>query len=188
MPVVIVVSQPRGKRWRKVLQRLGGDPRLGIVLSSDEGLARAASFVVERMGGSTLLLSEGECLSLLTMSVSNVSAFLRDTVYRCVKRLGLVIDSRLLNLGLALVLFPKPGEASRFIELNKVALTKCCSEKRVSNVKPVRLVDFERIEVLALRFARGWGSRILERVGIEIDEYVEAWRNALAKCREFTRV
>ncbi|NPA97158.1 MAG: hypothetical protein GXO32_06110 [Crenarchaeota archaeon] len=184
MNIAIVLEPPRGRRWRSIIRRFGGDPRLGIVTSEDIRRVRTASFIIERMRGATLVLINGSCLSLLALDISSQRIFEKDILIRCVKSFGLPLSRRLASLSLALLLFPSRDGATAFLNSNRIALARCCRPRFSATVSPCRRIDAERIRTTSLLFSRYWGSRALAKAGIRDDEYAAAWSDALERCLE----
>ncbi len=178
MNILIVLEPPKGKKWRKVLSRFGEVMGPGMLFSHDQGLVKTASFVIERMGGKTLVLVEGAKLSTIVLEIFNPGVLHRDILIRCVKEFCLPIP-RFVGPQYAIALFPRASLARKFVETNKLAIPRCGKLVSICDVDPLRKVDADRLLRVARFFIHGWGKKVLDKARIGPEEYVNLWESSL---------
>ncbi len=177
--VVVIIDPPRGKRWRKIFVNRFGGSENGILVTNDVGLANTASFVIERLGGKTLVLEEGEELGLVIGEVTDLRLFLSDVVIRFVRFNSLIFPRQLFR-GTLVALFPDPQLLRRFLDLEKPSISRACRIDTLATTRPRRRIDRVAIDGLLKTFIRSANPRIFKKAGIDIDEFVNSWARRLS--------
>jgi len=177
--VLIVIEPPRGKRWRRIfVEQFGGDYR-GVLIAEDEGLASAACFVIERLGGKTVLLREGERFGIAIGSVTNAKLFSRDVLVRFVKLKALIFP-RQLTKGMLIAMFTDLQGMRIFLESYRASIIRACSIDHVFGVELRRRVDKRRLTTVITMFTRIVGMRVFRKAGVGVKEFIDHWLDAIS--------
>ena len=181
--IVVLVERPRKSKRivERIARGLEATTLCADVFCVPKEKAKAMAMVVERLGGSMLILdkSEGSGLGLVIGVVKDFSRFIRYTLVQALKYGAMYIPTPT-RRGCAAVLFPSHNDAVRFVERERAAV-QILELKVVGSYTPLRLRDQSEVARLIRVLPRLAEFRAIMRKAFVDLEYLESrWSSFLS--------